>query len=114
MASFRSTQSLTEMSRLPGIFPVGKGSRWVGLTNLPPSYADCLEIGEPGPLGTPRSCPGLHRVCFNFTFTLNFLVYYDIVLCSGLESGSNAYFYLRLLLKQYFRCLLGELLCISL
>ena len=31
----------------------------VGLTNLPPSYADCLEIWEPQPRGTLRACPGL-------------------------------------------------------
>jgi hypothetical protein len=37
----------------------GKGSQYVGLTNLPPSYADCLEIWEPQPPGTLRACPGL-------------------------------------------------------
>ena len=40
-----STQSLTEMS------PRGKG---VGLTTLPPSCAECLEI-----LGALRACPDL-------------------------------------------------------
>jgi len=30
----------------------GKGGRCVGLTNLPPSCADCLEIWEPQPPGT--------------------------------------------------------------
>jgi hypothetical protein len=34
----------------------GKGGRCVGLTTLPPSCADCLQIWEPGPL---RACPGL-------------------------------------------------------
>ena len=33
--------------------------RCVGLTTLPPSCADCLEIGEPQPPGTLRACPGL-------------------------------------------------------
>jgi len=37
----------------------GKGGRCVGLTNLPPSCADCLEIWEPQPPGTLRACPGL-------------------------------------------------------
>ena len=38
----------------------GKGGRCVGLTTLPPSYADCLEIWEPQPPGgTLRACPGL-------------------------------------------------------
>jgi len=38
---------------------VGKGSRCVGLTTLPPSCANCLEIREPQPPGTLRACPGL-------------------------------------------------------
>jgi len=32
---------------VPGIFPGGKGGRCVGLTTLPPSCADFLEIWEP-------------------------------------------------------------------
>jgi len=36
-----------------------KGGRCVGLTTLPPSRADCLEIWEPQPPGTLRVCPGL-------------------------------------------------------
>jgi hypothetical protein len=47
----------------PGIFPGGggKGGRCVGVTTLPPSCADCLEIWEPQPPGTLRACPGLYR-----------------------------------------------------
>jgi hypothetical protein len=37
----------------------GKGGRCVGLTTLPPSSADCLEIWEPPPPGTLKACPGL-------------------------------------------------------
>ena len=37
----------------------GKGGRCVGLTTLPPSRVDCLEIWEPQPPGTLRACPGL-------------------------------------------------------
>jgi len=37
----------------------GKGGRCVGLTTLPPSCADCLEIWEPQPPETLRACPGL-------------------------------------------------------
>jgi hypothetical protein len=37
----------------------GKGDRYIGLTTLPPSGADCLEIWEPQPPGTLRVCPGL-------------------------------------------------------
>jgi len=48
-----STQSPTE------IFLGGKGDRFVGLTTLQPSCADCLEIWEPQPPGTLWVCPGL-------------------------------------------------------
>ena len=48
---------------VPGIFPGGKGGWCVGLTTLPPSCADCLEIWEPQPAGTLR---GLYRDCFTF------------------------------------------------
>ena len=37
----------------------GKGGQCVGLTTLPPSSADCLEIWEPQPPGTLRDYPGL-------------------------------------------------------
>ena len=40
-------------------FLMDKGGRCVGLTTLPPSCADCLEIWEPQPAGTLRVCPGL-------------------------------------------------------
>ena len=36
-----------------------KGGRCVGLTILPPSCADYLEIWEPQPPGTLWACPGL-------------------------------------------------------
>jgi hypothetical protein len=51
-----STQSLTEV---PGIFPEGKGGRFVGLTTVPTSRADCLKIWEPQPPGTLRACNGV-------------------------------------------------------
>jgi len=41
----------------------GKGGRCVGLTTLPPSCADCLEIWESQPPGTLRACPGLYKDC---------------------------------------------------
>jgi hypothetical protein len=37
----------------------GREGRCVGLTTLPPSCADCLEIWELQPPGTLRVCPGL-------------------------------------------------------
>ena len=55
---------------------MGKGGRCVGLTTLPPSCADCLEIWKPQPPGTLRACPGLYRDCFTFNiFLLFFLVH---------------------------------------
>jgi len=38
---------------------VGKGRRCVGLTTLPPSCADCLEIWEPRLAATLRVCTGI-------------------------------------------------------
>jgi len=37
----------------------GKGGRCVGLTILPHSCADSLEMWEPQPPGTLRACPGI-------------------------------------------------------
>jgi len=37
----------------------GKGGRCVGLTTLPHSCVDCLEIWEPQPPETLRACTGL-------------------------------------------------------
>jgi len=51
------TQPLTEMSTRN--ISWGKDGRYVGLTTLPPSCADCLEIWEPQPTGTLWACPGL-------------------------------------------------------
>jgi hypothetical protein len=39
-----------------------KGDRCVGLTTLPPSCVECLEIWQPQPLGTLRAFRGLHRI----------------------------------------------------
>ena len=52
-----STQPLTEMSTR-NISLAGKGSQCVGLTTVPPSCADCLEIWESQPPGDPQ---GLSR-----------------------------------------------------
>ena len=45
----------------------GKGGRCVGLTTLPPSWAECLEIWE---LQPAWNSPALYRGSFTFTFTL--------------------------------------------
>ena len=47
------------VSTLPRIFPRRKGVRCVGLTTLPPSCADCLEIWDFQPPGTLWVYPGL-------------------------------------------------------
>jgi len=53
-------QPLTEISTRNISLGGGcKGSRCVGLTNLPPSCAECLEIWEPQTSGTLLACPGL-------------------------------------------------------
>ena len=57
-----STQPLTEMSTR-GISWGPKVSRCVGLTTLPPSCSDCLEIWEPHPPGTLWSLLGLNWEC---------------------------------------------------
>jgi hypothetical protein len=52
--------------RLPGISlgkVEGKGGRCLGLTTLPPSCADCLEIWEPQLPGILRATQGLHKYC---------------------------------------------------
>jgi len=65
---------------VPGIFPVGKGGRCLGLTTLPPSCADCLEIWEPQPSEALKACPGLQWNCFTFypLSLRNFMIYFKI------------------------------------
>jgi len=55
--------------RVPGIFPGDKGGRFVGLTTLPPSCADFLEIWEPQTPRTLRACSRLQRDCSIFYLT---------------------------------------------
>jgi len=66
----------TQPPTVPGIFPGGKGCRCVGLTTLPPSRADCLEMWEPQPPGTLRDC---------FTF----IKHHDILPSPSLFSNSR-------------------------
>ena len=47
--------SVTNRNEYQEYFLVSKGGRFLGLRLLP-SCADCLEIGEPQPLGTLRAC----------------------------------------------------------
>ena len=51
---------LLVLSWVPGISPGGgKCGQCVGLTTLPPSSIDCLEIWDPHPTGTHRTCSGM-------------------------------------------------------
>ena len=42
-----SSDTIGNRNKYQEYFPGGKGGRCLGLTILPPSYADCLEIQEP-------------------------------------------------------------------
>jgi hypothetical protein len=44
----------------------GKGGRCVGLTTLPPSFADCLKTWEPRPPGALRAFLGLYGTALPF------------------------------------------------
>jgi hypothetical protein len=64
----------------------GKGGRFVVVTTLPPSWADCLEIWKPDPPGTLRVCPGLYSDCFTFAITHNGEKHFSHMLL-GVEMG---------------------------
>jgi len=53
--------TMPQQKWVPAHIPGGKGGRCVGLSTLPPSCADCLEILEPQSPGTVRAWPGLYR-----------------------------------------------------
>ena len=44
----------------------GKGGHYLGLTALPPSYTDCLQICELQTISTLRCCAVLYSDCTNF------------------------------------------------
>ena len=46
---------------------MGKGGRCVGLTTLPPSCADCLEIWEPQPAGTLRTSQACNGIALHIS-----------------------------------------------
>jgi hypothetical protein len=54
------------MSNFSSRFSV-KGGHCIGLTNLSPACAGCLEIWEPQPPGNLRTCPGI-TLPFTFIF----------------------------------------------
>ena len=70
-----SIQPLTEISTR-NISWGRKGSWCMGLTTLPPSYAERLDIREAQPPGTHRACPGLYRDCFTLTFYIIYIYIY--------------------------------------
>jgi hypothetical protein len=66
--SHKNVRHLQHMSlwRCVEYFLGGKGGRYVELTPLPPSSADCHEIWGPRPPGTLTACPGLYMDCCTF------------------------------------------------
>jgi len=58
------TQPVTRMSTRRYLLGV-KGARFVGLTTLLPSCADCLESWESQPPGTVQACTGIAVTCYN-------------------------------------------------
>jgi hypothetical protein len=60
------TQTLTDECQ--EYFLGGEDGRCIGLTTLPPSRADCLEIWEPEPPGNLRACPDLYWDCYTFLY----------------------------------------------
>ena len=63
-----STQTPKEMSTRNISWRGVKDWHCRGLTTLPPSCANCLEIWEPQPPGTLTAYPVLYRDCFTLTF----------------------------------------------
>ena len=69
-------QPLTEMSTRNISWGGGKGGRYVRLTALPPSCANCLDIREPQllePSGPVQACNGIDLPFF-FTVIVEYVV----------------------------------------
>jgi hypothetical protein len=49
------------------MFPKGKGGRCVGLTTLPPSYADFLKSGSLNPLEPSGPVRAYHGIALRLT-----------------------------------------------
>jgi len=62
------TQTLKEMSTRNISRRGGKDGQCIGLTTLPSSCDNCLEIWEPQPPGTLTAYPVLYRDCFTLAF----------------------------------------------
>jgi len=56
--------SVSNRNEYQEYFPGSKGGRCVGLTTLPPSCADCLEIWELQPPGTLRASRSVMRLLY--------------------------------------------------
>ena len=73
------TQPLTE-KKYQDYFLWGKGSRCVGLTNLPPSCADCPEIWEPQPPGISGPVQACNWITLLYFTLLYFTLLYFTLL----------------------------------
>jgi hypothetical protein len=66
-----STQSLMEMSiRIIGVEGGGKGAPCLGLSTLPHSFADCVEIWQPSSPGRTGACPSRYENSFSHCFRI--------------------------------------------
>jgi hypothetical protein len=68
--ALKSTKPLTVMSTKN--FLVSKGGRCLGLKNLPPSCAECLEIFGPQPPGTLRAVQACNGTALPFILPFEF------------------------------------------
>ena len=82
--ALRSTQILTEMSTGSISWGVKEG-RYLGLTTLPLSCADCLRYPRSlnnilEPSGHVQACIGLYRDSFTFTFTAEYCLMFAFLM----------------------------------
>ena len=64
--------------------------RCVGLTTLPPSYADCLQTCEPQTPGTLKACLCVYRDCFTYIIHCQILkkIFGPVNIDNGDRSGT--------------------------
>ena len=78
--------STTDRKEYDEYFQEGKGDRCVGLTTLPPSCSDCLEIWEPRTSGALRACIGIAVTYYYKPSSFEGFVYSAATFCSLIET----------------------------